>query len=118
MNAAPYSWLEVGSGLKTTNLATFTSNGTSTLIPAPNSNIIIYQIDWDLGTGDVVVVGDNQAVEGTDRIVFKSSSAGSGSRTFPNGWYARAAEPIVALMNNTSGNVAAWFRITYALSTT
>lgn len=116
MNAASYSWLELGAGLKTTNVATIKTATTTSLISAPGAGkgIIIYQIDYDLGTGDSLIIGDNNAVDGTDRIIMKVQSAGSGSRQFPNGWFARANNPIQVLTTGTS--VDTWIRITYSIS--
>lgn len=112
-----YQFLELGAGLKTTNLATIISATSTSAIAAPtvngqpgNNGIIIYQIDWDL-VGDSLVIGDNNAVDGTDRIILKTASTGNGSRVYPNGWFARENKPITIL--TAGATVATWVRITY-----
>lgn len=113
-----YKWRELGSGLKTTNIPAITAATTTDLIAAPgsNNNIIVYQIDCDLGTGDQIIVGDNNAVDGTDRIIWRCQSAGNFRLEYPSGWFCRANMPLQAITNNTSGNVNIWIRVTYATS--
>lgn len=115
MSIRSYAWLEMGTGLQTTNLQTITSATDTVAIAAPanGAGIIIYQIDVDV-IGDSVVIGDNNAVDGTDRIAFKTLNTGFKSVTFPTGWFARANNQIN--IKTAGATVKTWVRIQYALT--
>lgn len=109
-----YNFKELGASVKTTNIATITAATTTSLISAPaKGGLIIYQIDWDFPSGTSFTIGDNNAVDGTDRIVLKNSTNSSGSRTFPNGWIASNAKQLQVLTTGTT--ISLWVRITYML---
>lgn len=128
-------WSLVGStGTIETNVARQVAAGTVTYIAAPTQitqgqpqtnlglpyplqSIIIWQIDWDNSVPTTrIIVGDNLAVEGTDRIVMEKSGLESGTEVFPNGFYCRPGKAVSAVFNDSGDGVNAWIKITYTLS--
>jgi hypothetical protein len=124
MNQQPYHFKEMGTtDVKTTNVARIVTATTTTLITAPAGvqatyqpgtlSLLIYQIDWDMaGATNTLVVGDNNAVDGTDRIFLNTAITGRGSITFPQGLVCNAGKRLAAV---TTGTVNTWVRVTYQI---
>ena len=112
-----YAWLELGAtGPRNTNVQRQGAAGTIPYINAPGAGkaIYIYQIDWDISEPLCsVVVGDNNAVDGTDRIAFNRKGVSSGTVQYPNGFICRANQPVQALITQGGDGVDCWIRITY-----
>jgi len=110
-----FQFTELGtSGFKTTNVARQVVSNTIPYIDAPASGggIVIYQIDWDSNsaTGQIIV-GDNNAVDGVDRIALNVLGLKTGTVVYPQGFLCTANKPVQVQFAGATTN--AWVRITY-----
>ena len=114
MNQQPYQFKELGATeMKQTNVARQSGANTVSLVSAPagtgpgTTAIVVYQIDFDTNSSQVIV-GDNNAVDGTDRIFANYSGTKNGTVVFPGGVTCRVGKALTAIYSGDG-----WVRVSY-----